>query len=1857
MKRFFIMFLFCSVAVTYAVSFKVTVAFSEADLVFSKAGEYDVVDLKGYPCLVDPGAPRLPRVVLPVLVPVSADVRSAKIIERDVVQIPGMYNIIPAQPDVPLPMPGVETPPRIYPADAALYASNELYPAPEIALVGAGVKNGFRVVHVEFYPLRYIAAKRILDFSRQVTFELEYEEGHPEQLVPTLRQREAAARVLSSLVINPENIDEFAPAVSGRIPSGRVPPGYYEYVVISAPPMDTVFQRLADWKTRKGVPATVVQVSWINSNYSGYDLQERIRNFIIDAYTNWGTIYVLLGGSADQRTSGQNIVPARRTFYTRSYVGGYPDEDTIPCDLYYSDLDGTWDLDGDHIWGELNDNVDMYADVYVGRASVYSIAGAQNFVYKSMMYEKNPPTTHLRKMLLPTAILWSSYEERPMQDSIARMTPAAWVDAKLYERNGLLSRTRMIDSMNVGYGMGHWVGHGNENGMYMGGSAYLNSSDADNLINGDKLQIANSIGCFCGAWDETPGGDCFAEHLVNRVGGGLVAAMMNSRYGWGAYVGGYVPGPSERLDTTFYANIFHDDVYRIGETHGLAKDAWVPYADSGAQYDMTRWCIYELNLLGDPDLPIWSEIPDSLRVTHNAVAPMGSSVFTVQVRESNNVTPVSNALVCLMGKNDTALYEKGYTDGSGIANIAINASMPNDTMFVTVTYQNRYPYQGFAIVFDAGMPDTPAILAPLDYARLPDVQPTLSFYSSDPQGDNLQYRILWDTDPTFISPDSATTTLYPSGASVNFLIPSPLVDDETYWWKVKCTDPTGSGIWTLYSEKRSYTIGTSLPSGTCTWYQTTSAQFNSNYLSGTMIQGDSVILVPSGQTIVDTILQQDFEATGIPAGWTVVDGNGDNYEWTTGTTSDMGSYAPPGYGSRYAYYSDDDAGSGVMNYDEQLISPAIGIPGIAQDLEVQYSYGFRVYQTGEVYEVLARFFNGAAWGSWQTIQSYTASGSSNASLSLVAYLPADSVQFAWKYHDETSSLHWGYACACDNVVLRYSYTLSNNEGTMTSVPINYGDLTTTAARPHWGRAIWHKSGSGDSIGVQVEYYDGTWQLVPDTDLPGNLSGFFTTGQSGEIALSGLDTLVYGTLRLISGFQRINTDSPNEPGLLDWEVGNLAGGETVPPEPFSLISPVDSALLSNPRPNFLWHSTYDTGSGLRDYRVYINGQLRHTGVDTSWTADYDLPEGYDSWYVVAFDSANNGRNSNETWTVVIDTTAPPIVSLVSPANNGYLNTNSVNFIWRQVIDNVSGILHYTLQYALNSTFTQGLVETTCVDTTFSITLSDTTYYWRVSATDSANNEGSFCATWQFEIDSEMPATPTLVTPTGGIWLNDTLISMQWSEVAAMISAKRASPAIRAPIRYVVQVDDTPDFATPVFIDTFTTASALVPLDENFYYWRVYAYDLAGNQGPYSSIDSFGVDMSAPATVALIAPVNNAYLNSSTVDFTWHAASDDVSGVDHYVLQHALNNSFTQGLVETTLVDTVLTEVLPETTYYWRVKAVDVAGNEGGFCTAWQFEIDLQVPSTPVLITPVGGNWYSSTSIDFEWSAGAMDRRKGTVNGRGRDSSPGLILSPVRYIVQIDTIQSFNAPLVVDTLQTTTTIIPLSEDFYYWRVKAYDLAGNQGSYSDPDSVGVDITPPQIESTTVWSDTTFLGPFEVVTMVADGLSGVDSVILHYKRDEDPTWQCVTMQSMAPDWYVDTVPAVTGTDDSVRYYIEAVDMSDPANLAFDPIGAPGSYYGFLANATGVEESNTNSGLFLFGAAQNPARDMVLLCLSLPSDAQINLCVYDISGRLIAQPISRQLSAGSYEIEWAPEVNAGIYFYTLDSPWGRKNGKLVLIK
>lgn len=194
--------------------------------------------------------------------------------------------------------------------------------------------------------------------------------------------------------------------------------GEVNYVVITSEKLKNSFEPLLNSKRAKGLIASTVTTEAIYANYDGYDNPERIRNFIKDAYEKNHITYVLLGGDADNKnksSKGKNnsksaIVPAR-CMYVPAVSSGEK-ATYVASDVYYSNLDGDFDHNKNHKYGESSDGVDggevdWAADIYVGRAPVDNIKETKNFVTKTVNYDKSKK---VKKALMVGELLSSNYE-------------------------------------------------------------------------------------------------------------------------------------------------------------------------------------------------------------------------------------------------------------------------------------------------------------------------------------------------------------------------------------------------------------------------------------------------------------------------------------------------------------------------------------------------------------------------------------------------------------------------------------------------------------------------------------------------------------------------------------------------------------------------------------------------------------------------------------------------------------------------------------------------------------------------------------------------------------------------------------------------------------------------------------------------------------------------------------------------------------------------------------------------------------------------------------------------------------------------------------------------------------------------------------------------------------------------------------------------------------------------------------------------------------------------------------------------------------------------------------------------------
>jgi hypothetical protein len=88
-------------------------------------------------------------------------------------------------------------------------------------------------------------------------------------------------------------------------------------------------------------------------------------------------------------------------------------------------------------------------------------------------------------------------------------------------------------------------------------------------------------------------------------------------------------------------------------------------------------------------------------------------------------------------------------------------------------------------------------------------------------------------------------------------------------------------------------------------------------------------------------------------------------------------------------------------------------------------------------------------------------------------------------------------------------------------------------------------------------------------------------------------------------------------------------DTAPPSPFGLVSPPDGALVFSMTPILSWEASFDAGSGVAKYQLFVDGTLNRDNVGagmTSTTPGSPLPEGTHAWFVRAVDGVGNSTDS-------------------------------------------------------------------------------------------------------------------------------------------------------------------------------------------------------------------------------------------------------------------------------------------------------------------------------------------------------------------------------------------------------------------------------------------------------------------------------------------------------------------------------------------------------------------------------------------------------------------------------------------------------
>jgi peptidase C25-like protein/VCBS repeat protein len=574
--------------------------------------------------------------------------------------------------------------------DPEFYGRSGFAPASaQVELGYQGWMRGRHLASLRVNPVRWDAASGRLERIERMTVRLRLEPHVGPDVVPRERivpewevdRPSLAARPVASAA-SARPAQPFKPT---QVPSVLGSP--VAYVIITKDALAAEFQRLADWKTQSGVPAVVRTLEFVRQEYPfGADDADRIRQFIRDAYGRWGTKWVLLGGDTE-------VIP-HRNIYTTFFL-----TETIPCDMYFSCLDGNWNADGDSTYGEgfistanPGDASDVLPEVYVGRAPVASVADVQRFVDKTFQYTRTPVGDYEHQMMFFAEVLFPQYWQpgqgtsldgaELVEDVLPSLDPNPNLRyTRLYENYldarwepGSLQETRafVIDSLNAGYNMAIHVGHGYRNVLSVGDYT-IENAHAQALTNGDRLCNLYSIGCN-GSSIDFP---CIAEAFINAPNGGAVTYIGSTRFDF--------PQAGRAFKTEYFRLMFEDSVTAVGEAHTKQK---LPFAASSVGDNINRWTSTTLVLLGDPELRQWTGTPRTLAVAHPPSYALGDTSMLVNVMTGGS--PLMGATVTLYKPGDD--LRSATTNGAGNALVEFRPGQTG-SFYLTVTGFDCRPWQ------------------------------------------------------------------------------------------------------------------------------------------------------------------------------------------------------------------------------------------------------------------------------------------------------------------------------------------------------------------------------------------------------------------------------------------------------------------------------------------------------------------------------------------------------------------------------------------------------------------------------------------------------------------------------------------------------------------------------------------------------------------------------------------------------------------------------------------------------------------------------------------------------------------------------------------------------------------------------------------------------------------------------------------------------------------------------------------------------------------------------------------------------------------------------------------------------------
>jgi hypothetical protein len=664
--------------------------------------------------IINPGSPSLPVKYVRLIVPRDKNYSDISVVTTPPEISELQHLVYPVQNPVPTADEAVNVP--FAPPNPEIYQVEAPYPSSPVKYVGEGYYDGDKhIITLAVYPAQYEPSTGRIFFYSSISVTV----NENMQQQPAMHSITRAPVGLQSLynqplhglVANEQDIPVFTGGPLTPTAGAGGKSKFYEYVVITSPELRPAFEELVGWKRRKGLNAGIVEIQDILTDpaYNAGDVISginddagKLRAYLHEAYLN-GTVYAVLGGDP-------SIIPIR--YAAGSIDAGNTPDNMIPSDLYYTDFNGDWDVDGDIYYGEESfsgqDAVDYQPEIFVGRMLVKTEAQAVNHVHKVIRYDRNPgrgDNSYVTRAFFTQADQLLDWGNEAWQvANELTFFPAGNINVWNETPNGIAvnysgpNASSVVSEITYNYGLVSLQGHGSPNNIAVGTTEYngcgpdnlrkqkvtfLDAVDGwcaptqpgnglDNLDDFDHLDhpyqdfphIFYTVACETIPYDDwlrAPGDADMGIVYTSYMKAGAAAYFGNTRYGW--------VGTSSDMYAEFARKIVQGN-YHIGIAEGLSKAAF---------FSGWGWCEKTNSLIGCPEMEIWTDKPNEFKD-----ATVSGTAGTITVN-TGGVTDATITVISALDNGHTYYQQSiGATSNTFFG-------VPNDYA-VTITKHDYLPF-------------------------------------------------------------------------------------------------------------------------------------------------------------------------------------------------------------------------------------------------------------------------------------------------------------------------------------------------------------------------------------------------------------------------------------------------------------------------------------------------------------------------------------------------------------------------------------------------------------------------------------------------------------------------------------------------------------------------------------------------------------------------------------------------------------------------------------------------------------------------------------------------------------------------------------------------------------------------------------------------------------------------------------------------------------------------------------------------------------------------------------------------------------------------------------------------------------